>query len=42
MKCGLPYLIIDTEAIDFRTPEGLEEVVEGIVGSVPATRGLFE
>ncbi|MCW8925640.1 MAG: deoxynucleoside kinase, partial [Xanthomonadales bacterium] len=42
MKCGLPYLIIDTEAVDFRTREGLEEVVEGIIGAVPATRGLFE
>lgn len=42
MKCGLPYLIIDTEAVDFRTPEGLEEVIEGIVGCVPAARSLFE
>ena len=42
MKCGLPYLIIDTEDIDFRTPEGLEQVVEGIVGAVPGTIGLFK
>ena len=42
MKCGHPYLIIDTEAIDFRTDEGLEQVVEGIVRSVPETRRLFE
>ena len=42
MKCGHPYLIIDTEAIDFRTTEGLEQVVEGIIRAVPGTRGLFE
>jgi len=42
MKCGLPYLIIDTEAVDFRTREGLEQVVEGIIDSIPGTRGLFE
>ena len=42
MKCGHPYLIIDTEAIDFRTPAGLEQVVEGIIRSVPDTRRLFE
>lgn len=41
MKCGYPYLIIDTEEIDFRTEEGLEEVVEGIIRSVPATQRLF-
>jgi deoxyadenosine/deoxycytidine kinase len=41
MKCGLPYLIIDTEAIDFRTQDGLEQVVEGIVGAVPGTAELF-
>jgi deoxyadenosine/deoxycytidine kinase len=42
MKCGYPYLIIDTEAIDFRTPDGLEQVVAGIIRNVPATEGLFE
>ena len=42
MKCGHPYLIIDTEAIDFRTSDGLEKVVEGIVRSVPKTSRLFE
>jgi deoxyadenosine/deoxycytidine kinase len=42
MKCGFPYLIIDTEAIDFRTEEGLELVIEGIVGCVPGTGSLFE
>jgi deoxyadenosine/deoxycytidine kinase len=42
MKCGHPYLIIDTEAIDFRTAAGLEEVVEGIIRSVPGTKRLFE
>ena len=41
MKCGHPYLIIDTEEIDFRTELGLEKVVEGIIRSVPATKGLF-
>jgi deoxyadenosine/deoxycytidine kinase len=42
MKCGHPYLIIDTEAIDFRKGEGLEQVVEGIINAVPGTRRLFE
>jgi len=42
MKCGHPYLIIDTEEIDFRKRDGLEKVVEGIVRSVPGTRRLFE
>jgi len=42
MKCGFPYLIIDTEAVDFRTEDGLEEVVAGIVSAVPGTRRLFE
>ena len=42
MKCGHPYLIIDTEAIDFRTPAGLEQVVEGIIRSVASTKRLFE
>ena len=42
MKCGLPYLIIDTEAIDFRTDDGLEQVVAGIIDAVPGTRRLFE
>jgi len=42
MKSGFPYLIIDTEEIDFRTDEGLEAVVQGIVETVPGTRSLFE
>jgi deoxyadenosine/deoxycytidine kinase len=42
MKSGLPYLIIDTEAIDFRTEDGLEQVIEGIIGTVPGTKRLFE
>lgn len=42
MKCGHPYLIIDTEAIDFRTEEGLEQVVKGIISAVPGTGRLFE
>ena len=42
MKCGHPYLIIDTEAIDFRTEAGLEQVVKGIIDAVPGTRRLFE
>ena len=41
MKCGYPYLIIDTEEIDFRTDEGLEQVIEGIVRTVPGTENLF-
>ena len=42
MKCGFPYLIIDTEAVDFRTGDGLENVVADIIRSVPGTRMLFE
>ena len=42
MKCGLPYLIVDTEEIDFRTAEGLERVIEGIVGKVPGAAQLFD
>ena len=42
MKSGLPYLIIDTEAIDFRTEGGLEQVIEGIIAAVPGTKRLFE
>jgi len=41
MKCGFPYLIIDTEEIDFRTEEGLDQVIEGIVQRVPGTSRLF-
>ena len=41
MKCGFPYLIIDTESIDFRTPDGLEQVVAGIIRAVPGSRRLF-
>ena len=36
MKCGHPYLIVDTEEIDFRTETGLEQVVEGIIDAVLA------
>ena len=42
MKCGHPYLIIDTEAVDFRTTNGLEHVVEGIIRAVPGTERLFK
>lgn len=42
MKCGHPYLIIDTEAIDFRTEDGLEQVIKGIISAVPGTGRLFE
>jgi deoxyadenosine/deoxycytidine kinase len=41
MKCGFPYLIVDTEAVDFRTDEGLEQVVADIVRTVPGTEKLF-
>jgi deoxyguanosine kinase len=41
MKSGHPYLIIDTEAVDFRTEEGLEQVIEGIISRVPGTARLF-
>jgi deoxyadenosine/deoxycytidine kinase len=41
MKCGYPFLIIDTEAIDFRTDDGLEQVVAGIIKTVPGTKRLF-
>jgi len=42
MKSGFPYLIIDTEAVDFRTERGLEQVVEGIVGALPGAAKLFD
>lgn len=42
MKSGFPYLIIDTETVDFRTAEGLEQVVAGIVRSLPGARALFD
>jgi len=41
MKSGFPYLVIDTEEIDFRTEEGLEQVIEGIVNKVPGASALF-
>lgn len=41
MKCGFQYLIIDTEAVDFRTEDGLENVVAGIIRKVPGTERLF-
>lgn len=42
MKSELPYVIIDTEAVDYRADEGLERVVEKIVERVPGMRDLFE
>jgi deoxyadenosine/deoxycytidine kinase len=42
MKCGYPYLIVDTEAIDARTEAGVEKIVEGIVQKVPGAKALFE
>ena len=42
MKCGFPYLVIDTEAVDFRTEEGLEQVVADIVKTVPGSGRLFQ
>ena len=42
MKSGYPYLIIDTEAVDFRTKKGLEQVIEGIIEKVPGAKRLFE
>ena len=42
MKCGFPYLIVDTEAVDFRTADGLEQVVTDIIRTVPGTQSLFE
>lgn len=42
MKCGFPYLIIDTEEIDFRTEEGLDQVIAGIIDRVPGTGRLFD
>ena len=42
MKSGFPFLIIDTEEIDFRTDEGLEQVVSGIINRVSGSKNLFE
>jgi deoxyadenosine/deoxycytidine kinase len=42
MKSGFPYIIIDTEAIDFRTEGGLEQVVADIIRTVPGTATLFD
>jgi len=42
MKSGFPYVIIDTEVVDFRTDAGLEQVVEEIVRALPGTHSLFE
>jgi deoxyadenosine/deoxycytidine kinase len=42
MKSGFPYIIIDTEAIDFRTEGGLEQVVADIIRTVPGTGTLFD
>jgi deoxyadenosine/deoxycytidine kinase len=42
MKSGFPYLVVDTEAVDFRTGAGLEQVVEGIVAALPGARALFD
>ena len=33
--------LVDTEAIDFRTEEGLEEVIRGITDTVPGAKRLF-
>ena len=41
LASGFPYLIIDTEEIDFRTEEGLDKVIEGIIHRVPGTQRLF-
>jgi len=41
MKSGHPYLVIDTEEIDFRTRKGLDQVIEGIIEKVPGTEKLF-
>ena len=41
MKSGLPYVIIDTEEIDFLTEDGLEEVVRSIVRELPGASRLF-
>jgi len=41
MKSGHPYLIIDTEEVDYRTDEGLDRVIEGIIEKVPGTERLF-
>jgi len=41
MKSGHPYLIVDTEEVDFRTDEGLDRVIEGIIERVPGTERLF-
>ena len=42
MKCGFPYIIVDTEAVDIRTADGLEQVITDIVRTVPGTGNLFE
>lgn len=42
MKSGFPYLIVDTEEIDFRAKDGLTKVVEDIVETVPGMRALFD
>ena len=41
MKSGHPYVIIDTEAVDFRTAEGLDQVIEDIIQRVPGIGRLF-
>ena len=42
MKSGFPYVIIDTEVVDFRADAGLEQVVEEIVRALPGTHSLFD
>ena len=42
MKSGFPYIIIDTEVIDFRTGDGLDQVIASIIKTVPGTEQLFE
>lgn len=41
MKSGRPCLIVDTEEVDFRTEDGLDQVIQGIIRKVPGTEKLF-
>ncbi|NND44564.1 MAG: deoxynucleoside kinase, partial [Xanthomonadales bacterium] len=41
IKSGHPYLVIDTDEIDFRTDAGLDHVIEGIIEKVPGAERLF-
>lgn len=42
VKSGLPFVIIDTEAVDYRADAGLEHVVDRIIEAKPEMRALFE